>query len=295
MSKKKTHKKKVEDVIDGANHKSDVATGNGHKNPNSKHIYFALDSDVITNLADALELRETYPECTQTELREMVDIKTQGPLHKNFNFYMRLLDAAEEDKIRFLVTTTPLCESVRVPRLKSFIQRKCYIPNISGFAVAKKMAAEAEKLAFAYCEGYEKDGKYFHSPYSLHFNSYAGKDVPENDVYALAEAATCGAVFLTENAKHLIYKEEKRNGLGTYKPKNVDRARGVEDINMILGYYSELIDDEGNPKKVPYRPYTIEQIGPSILYFKHKQNLTPKSLDSSFRKPEDSDFEFMAR
>ena len=185
----------------------------------NKHIYFALDSDVLSNLAHIYKLQTDYPHLPQKEIKEMFknNPKTYN-IYNNFKFYTQILSMATSDKIRLLVTPTQLYESIHMDGVRQFIEDFCYLPNVDE-KTAEENAKKIRELAQAYCHPYyDKDGVKHKAPmnpkYSAHAEYTIGENkpfkgflVPPNDAYVLAEASFYGACLITENAKDFLFNK----------------------------------------------------------------------------------------
>lgn len=246
-----------------------------------KHIYFALDSDVLTNLATLAKGKKDYPNLNKSELREKLNLLRCDMLFGNFNFYNELLDLALNDEIRFLVTPTAYYESRQIPTCKDFIKLYCYLPNIN-VANYKNFEYRVRTLAKAYCVPYEREEKIFPAPLSPKYNAEVGDVVPANDAYIMAEASICNANLITENIKHLILKSDKNEHYSQEDVVYNRRDWGIADINIINGYCFEQTKPNGEIKKFSPIPVSVESIGKSLKYFKDQGRIYPESLDKAF-------------
>lgn len=246
-----------------------------------KHIYFALDSDVLTNLADLVRGRKDYPNLNKSELREKLNLPKCEKLVSNFNFYNELLDLALNDEIRFLVTPTAYYESRQIPVCHEFIKQYCYLPNIN-VTNYKNFEYRVRQLAKAYCLPYERDEKRYPAPLSPKYNAEVGDVVPTNDAYIMAEASVCNANLITENIKHLILKSDKNEYYSQEEAVYNRRDWGIDDINIINGYCFEKTKLNGELKNFSPIPVSVESIGKSLKYFKDQGRIYPESLDRSF-------------
>lgn len=183
---------------------------NNNNTPQTRHVYFALDSDVLTNLADLDYLRKKYPEDKEIyQLRDKVDHSKQRSLSFNFNFYNELLNIAKSGDVRFLITPTAFFECKHIPYLLGFIKKYCYVPKLS-IANYKHQEYLVRELAKTYCNDYyideiNENGEVVSvkhkAPLSPEYNAHYGDLVPSNDAYIMAEATVFNAVLLTENGK----------------------------------------------------------------------------------------------
>ena len=87
------------------------------------------------------------------------------------------------------------------------------------------------------------------SPLSPKYNAHAGDIVPDDDAYLMAEATVFNAILITENGKHLCYRENKytQDNIDEYMPDAIvdedknDRSKGIVEINIQRGYYQDDI------------------------------------------------------
>lgn len=233
----------------------------------SKHTYFALDSDVLRNLSTLDDFISKHPGVSQKDLRKIISTNfSKSPMARNLSIYLNILDIVKsgDDKIRLLVTTTPFKETQAIPEVARFIKNYCYVPNIN-ILTNDECNKRIRKLAKAYCEPIEKEGRTFPPPMQAKYNSYVGDKIPSNDAYVMAEATYYGACLLTENVKDLIEKESRHLTLeqGSFKPHSDNlRVRGIVDINILNGYGQEAPDSTyGEDSLNVPKPCSISHFG----------------------------------
>lgn len=234
---------------------------------NTRHIYFALDSDVLRNLSNIDEYITNHPDYSKNEIKKAIMTNfTNSPMLKNLNVYLSLLELIknEDSEIRLMVTTTPFKETQAIPNVARFIKKYCYVPNIN-ILTNDECNKEIRRLAKAYCEPFEKDGRTFAPPMQAKYNSYVGGKIPSNDAYVMAEATYYGASLLTENVKDLIEKQSQFKNLekGSFQPHQDNlRVRGIVDINLLRGYGQECSNSKygEDSLKVP-KPYSMSLLG----------------------------------
>lgn len=278
-----------------------MANNNAHDN--SRHTYFALDSDVLTNLAELYLIKKNNPDIKDlSKLREKFEKDRHSVLLYNFNFYNELLELAKNDTIRFLVTPTSFYECRHIHHLMKFMKKMCYVPKMS-MTNYKHQEHLIRELAKAYCSDYytetiDEDGSTrmvkHKAPLSPEYNAHYGDLAPSNDAYIMAEATIYNAILLTENGKHLCYREKPyriddsdnvKNDMYAKETSKTPRAKGIMDINIQMGYCQTIDDDGGRRYKVS-QPYTIAAIGPILRYFNDPERF-PNSNDDVFSKMQD--------
>ena len=272
-----------------------------------RHIYFALDSDVLTNLAELNQIKRKFPGLERSELRTKLDPDRHYMLNKNLNFYVELLNLAKCDKIRFLITPTTYYESKQLPWVRKFMNYMCYVPKLS-IANYKHQEYLVRELAKAYCADYEvetedENGEKVKvkrkAPLSPKYNAHAGDIVPD-DAYLMAEATVFNAILLTENGKHLCYRETKytQDNIEQYMSEDISqteeyiknsRSYGIFEINIQKGYYQDRELPNGDIEKLVPKPYMIETIGPILKYYKSTSSF-PHSNDRVFAKLSEEEF-----
>lgn len=211
---------------------------------NNNPLYFAIDSDVLRILTFIDLTLKNNPEY---DLRSSPD-----PLLKKWSgYFLRLYTKAKNDQIRLVVVDAVYQESQHSSCLVSFMRNYCYFPKINAVNYQRK-AAEARKLANAYCSPYELGDKQFPAPMKKVFNAESTTFSPTNDCYIMAQATIEGISLITANGKDFIFDEKS-------KSENHDRAKGVVNVNIAKGYYSSFQGKFHTP-----RPFHINTIGPML-------------------------------
>ena len=256
-----------------------------------KHVYFALDSDVLSNMAELYSLKEQNPDKHFSEIRSMIHSSKQFKLNENLNFYNELLELAKSDKIRFLVTCTPFYESRHIESVIKFIKDVCYLPKVH-MTNFKQEANEVRRLAHAYCTAYtNKEGVKRNAPLSPRYNAHYGDLAPSNDAYVMAEATVCHACLITENGKDLLFNSFKQENSKGAKKDN-DRVRGIVEINLAKGYFEPNTSEAfGSKGYVVPRPYSIEGVGQILKY--HRDGAVFVTSEDSAFQPAEEESRFM--
>ena len=141
-----------------------------------KHVYFALDSDVLSSLALIYKLQSDNPDLSPKEIQNNISKNSQtNNALKNYNFYCNILSMARQDKIRLLVTLTPFYESKHIYGVIQFVMDFCYLPKVNQEAeAATEEALKIRELAQAYCSPYtNKKGERCKAPINPKYNAYA--------------------------------------------------------------------------------------------------------------------------
>lgn len=257
------------------------------------HVYFALDSDVLSNLATIYKLQLDNPNASSTEIKQKIFGNPKlSSVYKNYKFYNQILKMAVGDKIRLLVTPTPLFESKHIDGVMDFIEHFCYLPKVNDDK-DNQDALKIRELAQAYCHPYiDKNGQKRRAPlnpkYDAHVeylstrnNKLKGFLVPSNDAYVLAEATHYGACLITENAKDLIFNAYNQTQQDSYHYEN-DRVRGIVEINQQYGYcQTNTTEFFGSKGFIIPRPYSVEGVG-KILTYHEDSALFVTSEDENF-------------
>lgn len=227
----------------------------------SKHMYFSLDSDALSNIAELAEYLESNPGATDDEVAKFFCSVKQSCVIKNLEDYRKLVEIAKDktSPMRFLITQTPWEESLNISVVRKFVQKYCYVPKVS-YLLSRKYQLKIEKLARMYCKKYtNKKGEEKDAPMSIRYNA-ANRDIsPTNDAYAMAEATVFGACLLTENAKdfvHMEMHEKVSNGKNIIHGDN-KRALGIIELNGVMGYdivYSDHF-------KLTPKPWLVHGLG----------------------------------
>ncbi len=211
---------------------------------NKEPLYFAIDSDVLRVLTYIDINIKYYPDC---DLKNSTD-----PLLRKWSGYLtRLYHRMKNDEIRFVIVDAVFQESQHSTSLLTFMKKYCYFPKINAVNYQRK-AAEARRLANAYCEPYVVGDKEYPAPMKKVFNAESGKSSPTNDCYIMAQATLEGISLITANGRDFIFDEKAGK-------ENKFRAKGIMNINIARGYYSSK---QGNFNTS--RPFHIQTIGPML-------------------------------
>lgn len=210
----------------------------------NKKLYLAIDSDILRTLTFidiSLQNNPNY------DLRNAPD-----PLLKKWSGYLyRLYSKMQDDQIRLVIVDAVYQESQHSVSLLTFMKKFCYFPKVNLVNYQRK-AAEARRLANAYCETFEVGDREYPAPMKKVFNAESGKFSPTNDCYIMAQATMEGISLITANGKDFIFDEK----IGK---ENHDRAKGIMSINISRGYYKS-----GMGKFNTSRPFHIQTIGPML-------------------------------
>ncbi len=211
----------------------------------NKHIYIAIDSDILralTNLDLCLEKNPYYD----------FEKSDDHFLKRNADYLQTLMKIVRADEIRLLIVNTVYQESKHSPSLCNFIKKYCYFPDINIVNYNDK-SAKTEKLANLYCKPYTYKDKECPAPMKATYNAFAKSYVPTNDAYIMAEASIEGAMVLTANKKDFIENVRTRS--------KHDRSAGIVQINIQNGYCEKAV---GSDFIIVPKPITIGTIGPII-------------------------------
>lgn len=225
----------------------------------SKHMYFSLDSDMLSNLADLDVFLENNPEATDKDIISAFKNSKSSAVARRPQIYRKYLDIAKDKNspMRFLVTQTAWMESNHIPSVNGFISKYCYTPKIK-YLLQDKVNNKIEKLARLYCKKYKNThGEEKPAPMSSKYSAAKRDLSPTNDAYIMAEATIYGACVLTENLKDYIHMEEKHEKGRTILVGDNKRALGIMELNKMNGY--EIEYDE-NFKTIP-KPWAADNLG----------------------------------
>lgn len=210
----------------------------------TSHIYVALDSDILRSLAFADML--IYK---KENILKNPDAQKDLIIREHGEEIIKLLDMAKKDEIRFFIPRTVFGESRDSKSLKSFMSRKCYFvdPESKEYRHYKE---KSSALASSYCQSYwDNYGNWQEAPMAATYNEAAGKKVPKNDAYIMAQATVAGCHFmLTNNRKDFVFNKKVDEGAAK------TRQRGIININIKHGYFNY---DEANSTSVTTRPVDI--------------------------------------
>ena len=222
----------------------------------TKHMYFSLDSDVLSNLAELDEFLEHHPNATNKDIIDKFKNRKQDSVIKHLDMYTKYLNIAKDKNspIRFLVTQTPWKESCHIEAVNDFIRKYCYVPRVN-YLQQNNIKREIIKLARSYCKSYTNHkGEKKEAPMSIKYNADKGELAPSNDAYVMAEATVFGACVLTENKKDFINMEQEES---TSAYGNNKRALGIIELNKIFGY--EVAYDEHF--RTVSKPWAVDHLG----------------------------------
>lgn len=200
----------------------------------TSHIYVALDSDILRSLAFAdMLIYKKQDILTNPDAQKDLIIREHGPE------IIKLLNMAKKDEIRFFIPRTVFGESRDSKSLKSFMARKCYFvdPRSKEY---RRYKDRSSTLASAYCQSYcDNYGNWQDAPMAATYNEAAGKKVPKNDAFIMAQATVAGCHFmLTNNRKDFVFNKKIDDG------PTKTRQRGIININIRHGYFT--YDDYSN-------------------------------------------------
>ena len=188
-------------------------------------IYLALDSDVLRTLTLLYILKKEHGYIDIEKIKD-------NSLKKNFNYFNRLFTAIQHDEIRPLIVDAVYQESKHSPSLIEFMKTHCYFPNINAVNYQEK-AEKARKLASEYVKPYTYKNEQFDAPMKAMFVADVNKYVPTNDCYIMAQATVEHCSLLTGNGKDFIFNQRDED------KSNHNRVRGIAQINILNGYFSE--------------------------------------------------------
>lgn len=211
-----------------------------------KHIYFAIDSDVLRCLAYTDIILKANPNDDFSKCKDPV-------VKSNKNYLSKLLDLAKKDKARLLIVNTVYQESKHSEKLIDFMKEYCYFPDIN-FANYDEKCEKIEKLVDKYCSPYTVSGTTYDAPFMKTYNAALKRKVAPNDAYIVAEASVEMACLITNNSRHIIYNERNNGDTNS-------RVRGIANINIAEGYYQ---CNEKDLSVVTPRPFALNVIGPIL-------------------------------
>jgi len=235
------------------------------QNAPTKHIYIALDSDILRSLAI---LAPYYTNNVYFDYKTSKDFI----LSKYTGYLLRLLDRVVNQKdIRLLVTASTFYEVRNHANALKFINEFCYVPQLDNFlnfeSVPKKELIK--QLAYAYCGIGKSHDSTSIPPMEARYFSEVSAYCPTNDCYIMAEATVENACLLTNNAKDFIFNSN-------FPQDDASRAIGIIEINRAFGYVDE--DD------IVPRPFAISMLGP-LLKLPIEQMKLSKSSDLTKLNP----------
>lgn len=199
---------------------------------NKDYIYVAFDSDVLRELV-YLYILQGKERNLVANLDGVISDKEFVVRHKEH--LQQTLQLIRTGVIRPVIVNTIYQESKHSKSLMEFVERYFYAPEES-LVNSAEYGEQVKQLANLYCEPYtDWNGNLIPAPLKKVYNSYVGKKIPTNDVFAVAEAVCARVNFVTFNAKDLVF--DRKHGEG-----NWDRSDGVTQISKLNGYY-ELCED----------------------------------------------------
>lgn len=212
------------------------------KMENKTPPYFAIDSDVLRTL--------TYIDITLKN-NPQVDLR-DSPNHllkKWSGYFLNLYKKMKNDELRLVIVDAVYQESQHSISLLTFMKDYCYFPKINLVNYQKK-AAEARKLANAYCSPYKVRDNEYPAPMKKVFNAANNSFSPTNDCFIMAQATIEGIPLITANGKDFIFDEKS----GTI---DHTRTRGITIINIAKGYSDQITFNTA-------KPLHIHTIGPML-------------------------------
>lgn len=219
-----------------------------------KPLYLALDSDILRTI--------TFLEVLKTE-HGFIDINKihNKVLKDDFNYFIKLLNAINQNEIRPLIVDAVYQESKHSDSLIAFMKKYCYFPNVNAVNYQEK-AEKARKLAnaytkpYTYIDRYDGKEKQAQAPMKSVFIADINKYVPTNDCYIMAQATIENCPLLTGNGKDFIFNQRNEDKYAH------ERVKGIIDINILNGYYKT--NNIGN--KITTKPVMINTIASILKY-----------------------------
>ena len=203
------------------------------KQKNNNTISVALDSDVLRNIAFIHSLN-----CKGLSLRYYKNDVLKKYYHKLTTVYENIL----QGKIKPVIVTTIFHENKHITDCINFMKELCWFSPVD-----EDKLKEIDELANCYCEPYMVEGKVYSAPMQKVYSSYAGKLVPKNDAYIMAEATVENVSLLTLNGKDFVFNARNQN---YYTEWFNDRTAGIVQINKQHDYFEEAKFD--NKQIVPH-------------------------------------------
>lgn len=232
---------------------------NEMKQKNERHIYIALDSDVLRSLTWASNMiYKGVDFCTDEQAQKNPFIS------KNADQIKELLEMANKDEVRFFISRTVFNENRHIDSVKAFMKYNCHFPDPKSKEY-QSSRAKANALAKAYCEPFKVDGKSYPAPMTKAYSEYNGGCIPENDAFIMAQATVAGCYcVLTNNAQHFIIN--KRCDSEYYEKT---RLEGIIAVNKSMGYSHKLPDSNF---ELTTKPVALKSLMNTIKKYSDKSN-----------------------
>lgn len=213
---------------------------------NSKHLYVALDADVLRALATVAPY---YMRGIHYDYE-----RSNDPIVRNCAGYLfKLLErsVATTDELRLLVTTSVFYEVRHKREVVNFINDYCYIPKQNNLLDQEYMVKKQKikDLAYAYCGAGKPYDPYNPPPMDMKYMAEIGSYCPTNDCYIMAEATVENAILVTNNRKDFIYNKN-------IPDDESSRLMGIISTNAQFGY----VDESGYSP----RPIALHSFGPLL-------------------------------
>ena len=226
----------------------------------SRHVYLALDSNIITDLTylDVLAFQQN----TTIENVNITGINSET-IKRYVDIYKKLISMAEKDEIRLLIVNSVYKEIKHSTNLIRFIKKYCYVPNQNIFNQAERID-KIKKLANAYCEPYtDYQGNLNKAPMQKVYYAIIDSYGPTNDAFIMAEATVENAILLTLNAEHFIFDKRK---VGNEKSNDQSRKIGIVQINKNLNYCDENQHLTSKPLSMSEFEHIVFKYGTNEFY-----------------------------
>lgn len=234
---------------------------NEMKQKNERHIYIALDSDVLRSLTWASNMiYKGVDICTNEQAQKDPFIS------KNAEQIKELLEMANKDEVRFFISRTVFNENRHIDSVKAFMKYNCHFPDPKSKEY-QSSRARSKTLAEAYCDPYYSkiDGESRPAPMTKAYSEYNGCCTPENDAYVMAQATVAGCYcVLTNNVQHFIIN--KRCDSEYYEKT---RLKGIIEINKLMGYSYKL---SGSNFELTTKPVSLKSLMNTIKKYSDKSN-----------------------
>jgi len=149
------------------------------ENKSLKHIYVAIDSDILRLLTFANKLLIKNPDIDLRKATNDINLQRFG------GYIKTVLNSAKKDEIRLLIVNTVYQESCHSKSLTTFMKENCYFPK-TNILTHKRYADEVERIAKLYTKPYSFREEIHPAPMKEVYIASLQKFAPTNDTYIMA-------------------------------------------------------------------------------------------------------------
>lgn len=201
----------------------------------------AFDADVLRMLSAMHACLKKYPNYDFNKFKDDF-------IKRNHQDLLMLLNLIKTDQLHVFIGNTVFQQVKHRQEVCEFIKLYCYFPKLNVLTF-NELLEKADDLASQYCSHYLFKGEKKYPPMDLNYSPISRKQAPSDDAYIMAEASIAGCMFITNNGKHFIFRENRKGD------KN-SRALGIITINKANHYCEELDNGETiTPKPVLVRQF----------------------------------------